>query len=105
MNYYFKKRFVFIWLLTSATIFSQSALAQTDARPSLEDLVDEALILMNAAGNGVERARLWFDTFEGSFRVDPASLTEQVEPPVKEPRPIFEVPDSFRHPAGRAAGI
>jgi hypothetical protein len=35
--------------------------------PKLEDLVDEALFLFQAAGNGVRRAREWFDAFEASF--------------------------------------
>ena len=34
---------------------------------TIEDLVEESRFLVDAAGNGVERARAWFDRFEESF--------------------------------------
>ena len=41
--------------------------------PSLEDLADESRFLIEAVGNGVERARQWFDCFEASFAPAPAA--------------------------------
>ena len=45
---------------------------------SLEDLADESRFLIEAVGNGVERARQWFDCFEASFEPAPAAATVPV---------------------------
>lgn len=43
---------------------------------SIEDLAEESRFLIEAAGNGVERARAWFDRFEQSFETGTSAETE-----------------------------
>ncbi len=66
--------------------------------PKLEDLVDEALFLIQAAGNGVGRAREWFDTFEASFTAARPTANETKPVPLEEPWQEFEVPAGFLTP-------
>ncbi|MBK7947287.1 MAG: DUF115 domain-containing protein [Deltaproteobacteria bacterium] len=51
---------------------------------AIEDLVAEARFLIEAAGNGVERARAWFDRFEGSF-VESATTVDTSGEAIREP--------------------
>ena len=63
--------------------------------PTLEDLLDEALFLIEAAGNGVTRARRWFDTFEASFISELASTSQESVEPTPLPRQVLVVPNGF----------
>lgn len=59
------------WLdaLVQPEIYAAMAAQRRSERreSSLEDLAEESRFLIEAAGNGVERARLWFERFEASF--------------------------------------
>lgn len=66
------------WLdsLVQPEIFAALANQRRSERheASLEDLVAEARFLIEAAGNGVVRARAWFDRFEASFAEETDSV-------------------------------
>ncbi|MFK7898670.1 MAG: motility associated factor glycosyltransferase family protein [Myxococcota bacterium] len=87
------------WLdaLVQPEIYSVLAATRRPERhePSMEDLLDEAQFLINAAKNGVDRARTWFDAFEDAFQTDRPSRIADSRLPFKQPIQEFEVPAGF----------
>lgn len=66
---------------------AMAAQRRTEHRQStLEELAEESRFLIDAAGNGVERARQWFDRFEASFSDSPTSSVEPGPEPASSPR-------------------
>lgn len=66
--------------------------------PKLEDLFDEALFLIKAAGNGVSRSREWFDAFEASFEVPRPTGANAHPLPLEKPSPVSPLPAGFLSP-------
>jgi hypothetical protein len=68
-----------------------AAQRRTEHRQStLEELAEESHFLIEATGNGVERARQWFERFEASFAESPASSLGSDDTPELASVPPFD---------------